>query len=212
MFNAVKMENFMNAFYSMVLKSIVDIQKKVKKRCNMSNPIKYAPLSSSFMLVSIMGFLVSIWLVMDWSQLWGFTFACFFGIMFISSFISMSRAEPIPEHMEALAIHNHKLIPKRKNHAPHFTHIHWYEPLLILYTAIWVFFFYMTAVGKVNQLSQLLTVLFLLVTVVLMVFFIIDAISNDRLTRWEQLIFTVVLVFTAGFGIIIYYIYKRMHS
>jgi MFS family permease len=178
----------------------------------MSNPMKYAPLSSGFMLISILGFLVSVWLVMDWSQSWGFTFAVFFGIMFISAFVSMTKAEPIPEHMETLAIHEPKLLPKRKLHSPHFEKVHWYEPLLILYTALWLFFFYMTAVGKVGGINQILTVLFLLVTVVLMVFFIVDAVSNDRLTRWEQLIFTVILVFTAGLGIIIYYIYKRMHS
>jgi hypothetical protein len=132
--------------------------------------------------------------------------------MFISSFVSMTKAEPISEHMEVLAIHEPKRIPKRKDHSPHFTGVHWYEPLLILYTALWVFFFYMTAAGKVGELNQAFTVLFLLITVVLMVFFIVDAISSDRLTRWEQLIFTVILVFTAGAGIIIYYIYKRMHS
>jgi hypothetical protein len=56
--------------------------------------IRYAPLSSGFMLTSILGFFVSIWLVMDWSEKWGFTFATFFVIAFLASIISMTKADP----------------------------------------------------------------------------------------------------------------------
>ena len=71
----------------------------------MTKKMIYAPLSSSFMLVSIIGFILSVWLIMDWSETWGFTLTLFFIIMFISSFISMTKAEPMFEHMDHLAIH-----------------------------------------------------------------------------------------------------------
>jgi len=73
--------------------------------------IKYAPLSAGFMATSIIGFFVAIWLVMDWSEAWGFTFALFFVLMFFASVISFSKAEPIPEHMDELAVHE-----MRKSH------------------------------------------------------------------------------------------------
>ncbi len=66
------------------------------------------PLSSGFMATSIIGFFVSIWFIMDYSEPWGFTFMVFFLILFIASFVSMNRAMPIPEHMEELAIHKKK--------------------------------------------------------------------------------------------------------
>jgi hypothetical protein len=178
----------------------------------MVSPVKYAPLSSGFMAVSIIGFLVSIWMVMDWSQQWGFAFALVFVMMFISSMVSMTKAEPIPEHMEALAAHKHKKIYTPRNTSPHYSGIHWYEPLLIVYFIIWFFFMFKSFAGKIAEVNQVFTIIFLLITVGLMIFFIEDAISNDRLRRWQQLVFTVILVFTAGLGIFIYYIYKRIKS
>ncbi|PIN80974.1 hypothetical protein COV13_02710 [Candidatus Woesearchaeota archaeon CG10_big_fil_rev_8_21_14_0_10_32_9] len=80
-----------------------------------SRRIHYAPLSSTFMLASILGFLLSIWLVMDWSEKWGFTLALIFVIMFIASIISMSKAEPIDEHMDHLSIHEPHKAYKRHN-------------------------------------------------------------------------------------------------
>ncbi len=178
----------------------------------MKSPVKYAPLSSSFMIVSIIGFLVSIWLITDWSVSWGFTLTLFFVLMFISSIVSMSKAEPIPEHMDELAIHKPKIIYRKRDTSPHFNGIHWYEPLLLIYFGLWLFFVFQSFVGKINEVNPILTILFLICTIGLMIFFIEDAISNERLTRWEQFIFTILLVFTAGLGIFIYYIYKRMKS
>jgi len=80
-----------------------------------SKRIHYAPLSSAFMLVSIIGFLLAVWLVMDWSEKWGFTFAVIFVIMFIASIISMTKAEPIDEHMDHLSIHEPHKAYKRYN-------------------------------------------------------------------------------------------------
>jgi len=59
-------------------------------------PFPIAPLKGSFMVTSMVGFFVSIYYVMQLSQTWGFTFALFFVMMFIASFISMTYA-PISE-------------------------------------------------------------------------------------------------------------------
>ncbi|MBW2995859.1 hypothetical protein KY332_01015 [Candidatus Woesearchaeota archaeon] len=55
---------------------------------------KIAPLPGSFMMVSIVGFLVSAYLITDIS--WKFTMLLFFAVMFIASFISMTKA-PVVE-------------------------------------------------------------------------------------------------------------------
>lgn len=178
----------------------------------MGSPIKFAPLSSGFMAISLIGFLVSIWMVMDWSESWGFTLCLFFVIMFIASFVSMTKAQPIPEHMEELAIHKPKIIAKKRDTSPHYDGFHWYEALFILYFIAWLFIVFKAFAGEVYNVNQVFTTVFLVVTICLMIFFIEDASSNERLTRMQQLLFTVLLVFTAGLGIFIYYIYKRMKS
>ena len=55
--------------------------------------VKIAPLSSSFMIVAIVGFLLTAFLIKDLS--WKFTLLLFFAVMFIAAFISMTRA-PVP--------------------------------------------------------------------------------------------------------------------
>lgn len=55
---------------------------------------KIAPLPASFMLTSIVGFLVSAFLVQELS--WRFTMLLIFAVMFIASFISMTKA-PVSE-------------------------------------------------------------------------------------------------------------------
>lgn len=50
---------------------------------------KIAPLSGSFMAVSIFGFVVSAYLISDIS--WKFTMLIFFATMFIASFISLEK-------------------------------------------------------------------------------------------------------------------------
>ena len=49
-----------------------------------------APLKASFMAVSIMGFLISAYMISDIS--WKFTMLLFFATTFIASFISMTNA------------------------------------------------------------------------------------------------------------------------
>ena len=76
---------------------------------------KYVPLTSSFMLTSIIGFLVSVMFVMKLSVTWGFTFALFFVIMFIASVVSMSNIEAETRYgWEELAIHEKKKTVKKK--------------------------------------------------------------------------------------------------
>ena len=53
---------------------------------------KVAPLSGSFMLTSMVGFMVSAIYVFPRSLSWGFTLGIFFTIMFVASIISMTYA------------------------------------------------------------------------------------------------------------------------
>jgi hypothetical protein len=81
---------------------------------------KVAPLSSSFMMVSMVGFVICAFLL-DKFPTWAFTFMFFFVIMFISSIISMNHAKMhLDDHLEELAVHDkvHKLgYHKPKNKA-----------------------------------------------------------------------------------------------
>jgi len=78
--------------------------------------MKYAHLSAGFMLTSIVGFFISVFLVWNMSLSWGFTFALFFAIMFIASIISMTKADFTDKEMQQeLAIHE-KPAFKRKKH------------------------------------------------------------------------------------------------
>ncbi len=56
--------------------------------------MKYAALPSSTMLISIIGFFASVFLITDFSSEFGFTFALLFIIMFIASLLSMTFARP----------------------------------------------------------------------------------------------------------------------
>ena len=68
---------------------------------------RVAPLSSTFMVISIVGFIVSMYLVFPMTHIttetgsvpfdgttWGFTFGLIFFLMFCSAMISMRRAAP----------------------------------------------------------------------------------------------------------------------
>ena len=52
-----------------------------------------APLPSSFMLMSMIGFLISSMMVYPRDKTWGFAFCLIFIIMFIASIISMTYAD-----------------------------------------------------------------------------------------------------------------------
>jgi len=55
-------------------------------------PIRVVPLSSGFMLTSIVGAIVSGMYVYPINPSWGFTLILFFTIMLVASFISMTYA------------------------------------------------------------------------------------------------------------------------
>ena len=56
---------------------------------------KIAPLHGSFMIVAIIGFLATAFLIMPNNRDWGFTLLVFFAVLFIAAFISMSKAPVI---------------------------------------------------------------------------------------------------------------------
>lgn len=53
---------------------------------------KIAPLPSTFMLMSILGFIISAIYIAPKEMTWGFTFQILFAVMFIAAFISMTKA------------------------------------------------------------------------------------------------------------------------
>lgn len=53
-----------------------------------------APLNSTFFLMGMIGFLISIFYIPQFSVSWAFAFAALFFMMLIASFISMVRAKP----------------------------------------------------------------------------------------------------------------------
>jgi 4-hydroxybenzoate polyprenyltransferase len=74
---------------------------------------RYAPLTSGFMLTSIIGFLVSVFFVVKIDLTWGLTFALFFVIAFIASVVSMSKIEADDKYgLQELAVHE-KRKPKK---------------------------------------------------------------------------------------------------
>jgi hypothetical protein len=184
---------------------------------------KWAPLSAGFMLTSILGFLVSIWFISDLSLTWGFTLSLFFIIMFFASFISMTKAEPIPEHMDHLAIHEHDkaykpFLKKKKLVAPKRGFV-WYEPLLAFYFALWLFFSFHFFNNTLILVPQSLFIIFLIFTVMFSIFFLVDIFSDSTLNSWEQAIFSLVIILTVGYGaffipvsgagLLLYYLHLR---
>lgn len=57
-----------------------------------------APLSGGFMITSIVGFFISAIYVYPRSHPWGFTFAVFFTLMFVSAMISMTYSPVEPKY------------------------------------------------------------------------------------------------------------------
>ncbi|MBW3019457.1 hypothetical protein KY329_04725 [Candidatus Woesearchaeota archaeon] len=55
---------------------------------------KVSPLKASFMFISMVGFLISVVYVSEYSLDWAFAFGLVFVLMFIASVISMQRGNP----------------------------------------------------------------------------------------------------------------------
>lgn len=79
---------------------------------------KVAPLSGTFMLTSIIGFLIStLYLAgIPGAESFAVSFALLFGIMFIASVISMTYT---PVEIELAIDEHHEVIKKRKRVIPH---------------------------------------------------------------------------------------------
>ena len=59
----------------------------------MEKEFNIAPLSGGYMITSIVGLLVSAYLITpSFSKAWGFTLMVFFSLMFVASLISMTYA------------------------------------------------------------------------------------------------------------------------
>ncbi|RJQ18146.1 hypothetical protein C4573_00295 [Candidatus Woesearchaeota archaeon] len=68
--------------------------------------MKYATLSSGFMLTSMLGFLISVLYVYKMDESWGVAFSLIFILMFIASIISMTKAPVADETAyQHLAVH-----------------------------------------------------------------------------------------------------------
>lgn len=67
-------------------------------------PWKPAPLNSSFLAAGMLGFLISVFYVSQFSMNYGAAFAFLFLLMIIASFVSMLKANP-----------NEQLYPKRRS-------------------------------------------------------------------------------------------------
>ena len=66
---------------------------------------RFVPLPHEWMLIAIIGFFITVFMVWDASKTWGFTLAVFFLIMFIASIVSISGAGLSEEELAELAIH-----------------------------------------------------------------------------------------------------------
>lgn len=184
---------------------------------------EWAPLSAGFMLTSILGFFISIWLVMDLSATWGFTFAFFFVIMFVASLISMTKAEPVPEHMDTLAIHEpHKayLPHSRKLVEESDRGVKWYEPTFFLYLATWVYYIFHYFNGTIDYTNVYLAISFLAFTILFAVLFLVDIFSKESMYTWEQAVLALIIIVSAGYGVyffpisavglLIYYVHMKI--
>jgi len=183
----------------------------------------WAPLSASFMLTSILGFLISVWFISDLSRTWGFTLTFFFVIMFLASIISMTKAEPIPEHMDHLAIHEpHKAYKPftRSIKSEKFDEkLIFLEPFLFVFGIIWLYYAFHQIRGTVFDTNGYLAILFMSLALIFTIFFLIDLFSRESLYVWEQVIIALILIVTAGYGVFyfplagvglaIYYIHKK---
>jgi hypothetical protein len=70
---------------------------------------KAAPLPHEWMIVSIIGFFVSLLQIYPYvSKKWGTAFMLFFLLMFISSMLSMTYATTDEEHITVLAAHKRR--------------------------------------------------------------------------------------------------------
>lgn len=165
---------------------------------------EWAPLSAGFMLTSMLGFMISFWYIMDLSKTWGFTFTFFFVIMFLASLISMTKANPRPESLDVLTIHDKEKAykgiirtPKKKAKQKGLS---WYEPVFFLYLIVWIFYIFAYFAGNIDNTHLYLDIGFLAFNVFFMVFFLVEIFSRESLYVWEQIIYAIAIILTGGYG------------
>ena len=66
---------------------------------------KAAPLPHEWMIVSIIGFFISLLMIWDINMKWGAAFMLLFIIMFVASIVSMTNASTDQEDLDVLAVH-----------------------------------------------------------------------------------------------------------
>jgi predicted membrane channel-forming protein YqfA (hemolysin III family) len=77
----------------------------------MKKQFNHAPLSASFTIAGIIGMIVSGFGLFPYADVypalasWAFTVFMASLIVFLASMISMAQSEPLPHHMQALAVH-----------------------------------------------------------------------------------------------------------
>ena len=151
---------------------------------------------------------------MDWSEAWGFTFVLMSIIMFISSIISMSKAEPIPSHMNELAIHDperkKKVIsdePKVKIEMPE---PKWYDAAFLAFVLLTGYFLYNALTLSTAKVNPTWFAVILTAYIILLIFFVVDALSNPKLNTGQQVLFVLFMLALGPIGMLAYYGFKRM--
>lgn len=79
----------------------------------------YAPLSTGFMLTSIIGFFISLLVIYPVSASFGFAFMLVFLVLFIASVVSMTKAEVSTRntlYLHRMPVHVEKHIARVKKH------------------------------------------------------------------------------------------------
>lgn len=177
--------------------------------------MRYAPLSSSYMAVSIIGFLISVWFVMDLSVSWGLAFSIVFVLMFISSVISMSKSEPIKEHMKHLAIHEHKhqyLSPviKPKWLEKKDFELAWSDLAFAIYFILAILYAINGFSMSAKPVTPVIFISILGITIIIAIAMIVEIISSERMKWYWQGLLTIFIIVSGPIGMLFYYIIRKI--
>lgn len=174
----------------------------------------YYPLSSSFMASSIILFLLSVWLVMDWSESWGFTFMLVSIIMFVASFVSMTKAEPVPSQMDELAIHAPERKKKVKSEGNRvelkMPSPKWYDAVFLIFILLSLYYIVNALTLSTLKVNATWFIIILAIYIILMIFLIVDALSNEKLNTAQQVLFSLFILALGPIGMLAYYGFVRM--
>lgn len=177
--------------------------------------IRFAPLSSSFLAASIIGFLVSVWFIMDWSESWGFAFATVFVLMFISSMVSMVKAEPVIYHMRELAVHEHSQQYRAIENGPKWLEkkkfeFTWVDPLFTIYFIAAVLYLLNGLSYSAKPVTPALFVGILVITIIIGIAMIVEVISSERMKWHWQSLLTIFIIVTGPVGMLVYYVIRKV--